>query len=323
MNVLGCDNGDRLGTRTFPSVALLRTVEPPVVIGLPIYNGERFVEEAITSLLGQTYSDFHLHIADNASTDDTEGICRAAAETDKRIHYLRRESNLGAIDNHNLLVTDTSSELFMWAGADDVHDPTRLQRCVEALTSEPDAVLAFTSARLIDTTGAILRIWHSSCRFADPDPTVRLRDALAELDPSRYIYGLMRRQALTQTELQSPIRRGDGVLIAALSVIGRFAEVREPLLGQRWHESRLSNVSARDWYHQVAPDGRIRLPNVEEGYWYARAISRVPLSPMQRLRLLRATAPWLKANAIPMAKNVARAGITLSERAVESVRSRG
>ena len=51
---------------------------PSVIIGLPVYNASRYLGIALDSLLGQTFEDFELLISDNASTDETEEICRAA-----------------------------------------------------------------------------------------------------------------------------------------------------------------------------------------------------------------------------------------------------
>ena len=72
-----------------------------VAIGMPVWNGEQFVSEAIESILGQTYGDLELVISDNASTDGTAEICSAYAKQDGRIRYIRQEKNIGAAPNHN------------------------------------------------------------------------------------------------------------------------------------------------------------------------------------------------------------------------------
>ena len=73
--------------------------QPVVSVGLPVYNGESFLEQTIESVLGQTFTDLELIISDNASTDDTEKICRRFAERDSRIRYYRNPDNLGAARN--------------------------------------------------------------------------------------------------------------------------------------------------------------------------------------------------------------------------------
>ena len=81
-----------------------RTVPPRVTIGLPVYNGENYLAEAIDSILGQTFTDFELVISDNASTDRTEEICRKYADQNQRIRYFRHDRNRGASPNYNFTV---------------------------------------------------------------------------------------------------------------------------------------------------------------------------------------------------------------------------
>jgi glycosyltransferase involved in cell wall biosynthesis len=74
---------------------------PRVSIGVPVFNGERFLAETLDSLLNQTFSDLEVVISDNASTDQTEEICRAYAAHDARIRYYRNDVNRRAAWNHN------------------------------------------------------------------------------------------------------------------------------------------------------------------------------------------------------------------------------
>lgn len=77
---------------------------PLVSIGMPIYNGARYVEEALQSILGQTFSDFELIISDNASSDATESICRRYAVEDSRNRYSRNTHDLGATANYSRVI---------------------------------------------------------------------------------------------------------------------------------------------------------------------------------------------------------------------------
>jgi glycosyltransferase involved in cell wall biosynthesis len=115
---------------------------PTLTIGLPVYNGERYLTESLDALLAQTYQDFELVISDNASDDGTADICRAYAERDSRIRYLRQPVNIGAGPNHNVLVPMARGKYFKWASHDDLYDPQLLELCIEALESRPEFVLA-------------------------------------------------------------------------------------------------------------------------------------------------------------------------------------
>src|SRR6201994_4570871 len=74
----------------------LMNASPLVSVGLFVYNGERFLEQSLRSILNQTFTDFELIISDNASTDRTAEIVKAYAKRDHRIRYYRSEKNMGA-----------------------------------------------------------------------------------------------------------------------------------------------------------------------------------------------------------------------------------
>ena len=126
---------------------------PRVSIGLPVYNGEEFLEEAIVSILSQTYQDFELIISDNASTDLTEKICQKYAAQDARIVYSRNVENVGIMNNHNLTFRRARGEYFRFAGYDDVWAPTLLERLVTELDKRPEVVVCYPAFVLIDGQG--------------------------------------------------------------------------------------------------------------------------------------------------------------------------
>ena len=93
---------------------------PPLTVGLPVYNGERFLAGAIESILEQTYGDLELLVSDNASTDATEEICRDFARRDSRMRYHRHSKNCGGAWNFNFVVHRAESRLFRFAAHDDL-----------------------------------------------------------------------------------------------------------------------------------------------------------------------------------------------------------
>jgi glycosyltransferase involved in cell wall biosynthesis len=90
-----------------------------VSIGMPVYNGEEYIRDALDALLRQTFADFELIISDNASSDRTEAICREYAQRDARIIYFRQKENLGAAANFQFVLDHARAGLFMWAAYDD------------------------------------------------------------------------------------------------------------------------------------------------------------------------------------------------------------
>ncbi|MGH3849037.1 MAG: glycosyltransferase family 2 protein, partial [Pseudonocardiaceae bacterium] len=203
----------------------LTMAAPPVAIGLPVRNGEPYLSQALDSLRAQRGVDFELIIADNCSTDGTAERCRAAARMDERIRYIRRETDIGAVANHNRLVAETTSAHFCWAASDDEYHPDRLAQMHAALVEHPKSVLSYTAATEIDETGQPVGVWHDRCLVDHSDPVVRFSELLAKEHPALHSYGLFRRETLLRTNLERPLGTGDRVLLAEIALHGRFVGI--------------------------------------------------------------------------------------------------
>lgn len=183
-----------------------------VAIGMPVWNGEQFVSEAIESILGQTYGDLELVISDNASTDGTAEICSAYAKQDRRIRCIRQEKNIGAAPNHHEVFRRSSGQYFKWACHDDVLAPEFIHECVRALDADEAAVVCSPSTVLINEDGSSVsyssqdnglvdnygNVWRvvENPRLTSPDPADRFTAVLCNIDWCFEIYGLIRRSAL-------------------------------------------------------------------------------------------------------------------------------
>ncbi|MHC1696703.1 MAG: glycosyltransferase family 2 protein [Geobacteraceae bacterium] len=110
---------------------------PKVSIGMPVYNGEKYIREALDSLLSQTFTCFELIISDNASTDGTQVICHDYAVQDKRIRYIRQQENLGAAANFKIVLDEAVGEYFMWAACDDIRSPDFIEVNLAFLRANP------------------------------------------------------------------------------------------------------------------------------------------------------------------------------------------
>src|SRR5262245_51224042 len=132
-----------------------RNASPRLSIGLPVYNGERFLEPALDCLLAQTFEDFEIIIGDNASTDRTPEICESYKRRDLRVRYIRNERNLGAIANFNRVFQLSTAPLFKWAAHDDLYRESYLETCIRLLDENPDAILAHSNTAFIDDNGEL------------------------------------------------------------------------------------------------------------------------------------------------------------------------
>lgn len=129
---------------------------PLVSIGVPVYNGERYLEQSLESLLAQTYENLKIILLDNASTDRTGEICRRYAESDSRIRYPRNEKNLGHTVNTNQIVPMARGTYYRQHHDDDLMMPRCTEACVQALESDTKAVLAHTDTKTNDGSGKII-----------------------------------------------------------------------------------------------------------------------------------------------------------------------
>ena len=212
---------------------------PLVSLGLPVYDGERFLIEAIDALVAQTFVDFELIISDNASTDATEAICREHARRDARIRYWRSIANRGAVWNHNRVLDLARGEFFKWVHHDDICAPTFLEQCVGVFRSEPSAVvLVYPRSRVIDEHGAVLWEHWDGLDLRKRTPHQRLKQ-LVRNPPNMgtSVFGLARTSALRQTRGILPILSPDYLVLAELALLGEFREVPELHFLKRYHRS--------------------------------------------------------------------------------------
>jgi len=280
------------GTRSLPAGP-----SPRVSIGLPVRNGERYLEAALDSLLAQTFTDFELVISDNASTDATPSICRAYAARDARIRYSRLEKDIGGFPNHNRVVELSVGEYFTWGSHDDLRAPDHLAQCVAVLDRDPGVVLCFSRVQEIDE-----RVNPRPGRreflanVASSDPNERWWDLVNGdwvYDP---IYGVIRRDVLRRTGLLRPYWDSDRVLLAELALHGRFQRLEEALFFRRVHAGQSCRVfpSRRAlvaWYapHRI---GDIAFPLLTECRDWFLVIARASIPWRVRLRCTGAAIRW-------------------------------
>jgi glycosyltransferase involved in cell wall biosynthesis len=215
------------------------TSAPRVSIGVPVYNGERFLGRTLDSLRAQSFTDFELIISDNASTDGTRSICMEYAARDARIRYVPSPVNNGAAWNMNRVVELATGEYFKWAMADDLCVDSFLAQCVAVLDRDPGVVLVCSRTMLIDESDKELKRVESSWNLQSPRAEDRLRHTIlwgGHWVNADALQGVIRRAALARTHLVPRYQGGDKRPIAELSLAGRFVELPEFLLLRRTHD---------------------------------------------------------------------------------------
>jgi glycosyltransferase involved in cell wall biosynthesis len=284
------------------------TVRPPsrprVSVGLAVYNGEVFLEETMTSLLNQTYSDFELIVSDNASTDGTRDIVHRLQRDDPRIRLHVFPSNQGPAANYNKTVDLATGEYFAWSAADDVRATTFLERCVDVLDRDPGTVLAYSRTRIIED-GRSPRDYDYEPDVDAESPHDRLR-SLLRVDHRRHgafeIFGLMRLDALRDAGPLGAYARADSVMLARMALRGRFTMVPEHLFFNRNHPSRsvrstpnrtyrergtvvrvlgCGPIPADEWW-DASKKGQVVWPEWSLLHHYRSAVANAPLDDLER-----------------------------------------
>lgn len=277
-------------------VGMTMSQDPRVSIGVPVYNGENFLAEALESVLAQTFADFEIVICDNASTDSTPQICKSFAERDPRIKYFPSETNLGAAINYNRTFELSEGEFFKWLAHDDLMAPEFLERCVAALDADTDAVLACPhTVRLDAERKKVVKTLDQSDRTDSDRPYVRFNDLLYNTD-RHYVFGLIRSSVLGQTPLIGNYTDSDGNLIVELSLRGRFVDVPEVLLYLREHSKRSvranQHFQKREAWFDPAKANKLNFPAWKALAEYHKSLFRVPLSFGDRARSLGLLMKW-------------------------------
>lgn len=280
---------------------------PRVSVGLAVFNGEKYVEEALDSVLAQTYTNFELIISDNASTDRTAQICDAYAAKDHRIRYYRNEKNLGAARNFNRVFELSSGEYFKLIAHDDVIAPEYIRKCVSVLDSDPSFVLCYTKAGRIDEHGTLVGTYDRSRDKVKLDflrPHERFGLLLSIKNPCWPIMGVVRASALRMTSLFGDYIGADRNLLAEVSLLGRLFQVQEYLFFRRDHPEAYTRkycqqsyaVSVDRYAEQMAfwtSDGSTRLPWWRGCQEYFRSVRRAPLDWRERLLCYSQIYKWI------------------------------
>jgi glycosyltransferase involved in cell wall biosynthesis len=278
---------------------------PQLSIGLPVYNGEKYLAESLDALLGQSYEDFELIISDNASTDGTADICRHYAKQDSRIRYVRQQRNIGCAPNHNFLVGQARGELFKWASSDDLYGRDLLKRCIDALNEDRRIVLAHSWTATIDKSGIVTRAAEYSLTTASPRAPQRFRSMLFDKGGDD-VYGVIRAEVLRRTTLGS-YHHADRTIVTEIALHGPFHQVPDWQYFRRDHpdqaERACPTVRTRCANLDPRRADRLRHPIVRlyaEYVWaYLVAIQRAPLSPADRRECYHFLVQWMTSRARP------------------------
>lgn len=226
---------------------------PAVSVGMPVYNGAKYIREALDSLLAQTFTDFELIISDNASTDESHEICGEYVGKDPRIKYVRQSENLGGVANFNYVLANSKGDYFTWLACDDSFDPSFLEKTVQYLDQFEDVVACACDFRVIDENGDLSRIerleriypledWRHSQEHFFMFPLTNVYFAF---------YGMFRRRALENAGIKNKptwcgLASGNETpFLCRVVALGKIVALPEILRAYRNHSRSMYNTEQK------------------------------------------------------------------------------
>jgi glycosyltransferase involved in cell wall biosynthesis len=257
-------------------------------IGLPVRNAGSKVAGTIRSILGQTETDIELVITDNASTDDTEAVCRELARADDRIAYHRQAENIGLLNNFIFAMRTARGRYFRWIGDDDRLEPDYAARCLAEFAGDPRLVLVTTAISYTAEDGTVATEPYESTALRSDDPAVRFAELMRLLNASHLMidpmYGMMRRDVAAALPRRNMLHE-DEIFAGKLALAGPWGHVPELLAHRHWNDDSVVRLGRM----LGVPRWQWRMRNALQARETAGYVNGLPgLSDEQRRQILAA-----------------------------------
>jgi glycosyltransferase involved in cell wall biosynthesis len=269
-----------------------------VSIGVPVYNGERYLGDCLASVRSQTHAELDIVISDSGSSDGTEEISREAVRSDSRIRYFRATPYRGVDENFNFAFEQARGGYFCWIASDDAYAPSFVERSLGALLERPELRLAFPAAAGIDEDWRVDSRTPFISTYRDDEfsldasaPSERFASLLRGIRECNAIAGLFRREAIAATGLFAHHQGSDIVLLASVVLAGPCSKLPEPLLLRRIHEEQTSRTMFLGQADRVFNRKLPKLAYIESVHVYLRlreTIHRADIDADEKRRCLRA-----------------------------------
>ncbi|MGR3292444.1 MAG: glycosyltransferase [Candidatus Scalindua sp.] len=233
---------------------------PKISVVMSVYNGEKYLREAVESILNQTFSDFEFLIMDDCSIDGTPKILNDYQQKDKRIKVIKNDRNMGLTRSLNMAIKQSSGNYIARMDADDIAIKERLEKQVDFMERNPDVVLLGTSFYEIDKHGKEL-----SCKLF-PTTDRDIRKMLIKFNPFCHASVVMRHSAFDKVGMydESILKTQDYDLWFRLASVGKVANLSDILMRRRYDDN---NISIAQGNEQLKWAVRIRKNAIKKGYY--------------------------------------------------------
>lgn len=229
-------------------------LQPKVSVIMNVYNGSNFLEDAIQSVLSQTFTNYELVIVNDGSTDQT-GQILDIHKYDCRVVIVTNPVNIGIAASKNIAIRKSKGEYIALMDADDISEPDRLQKQMDYLDSHPDIGVVGAWSRVINDKGellgevmrpesdSVILLWMLLRHCALNQPTVMLRRNLI-IQAGGY------NEKLSVSE--------DYEMWTRLASITKLSNIPEYLVRYRQHDTNISKLIESSYYHVVTSNKFIK-----------------------------------------------------------------
>ena len=220
-----------------------------ISIGLPVFNGEKFLSKKLESILSQTFTNFELIISDNASTDSTSDICKEFERKDKRIQYFRQEKTIAPILNYEYLLQKANCEYFLWTAVDDVLHQNFLEKNIEIIKNDEKIVCSISKMKLFgpmteymdsknENNSLFYKIHkkiYQKTGFQNTFPVSgnyenRIKEYIKNIRHNQVLYGVYRTKQLKKSFVQDSFIGNDAAITFNLLKYGEIYVIDEILM---------------------------------------------------------------------------------------------
>jgi glycosyltransferase involved in cell wall biosynthesis len=254
-----------------------------VSIGLPVRNAGTRLTDVVRSVLAQDHENLELVISDNASTDDTEDVCRALARSDSRIVFHRQPQNVGLLNNFRFVIGAAKGTYFRWIGDDDRLATDFVSRCLDMFEADPRLLLVTTAIAYTEPDGSTRSASYAGSALAADDPVDRFAEMLRLLNESHLLmdplYGMVRRETVAAIPRRNMLRE-DEVFATKLALAGPWGHITDVLAHRVWKTEPIGVVAHR----LGVPPWQARLANTLACREILRWLPQADLTDEQRRR---------------------------------------
>lgn len=217
---------------------------PKVSVMMPVYNAEKFLSQALDSILNQDFQDFHIVVSDDASTDRSAEIINKYKDWyPDKITVILNSSNLGVTSNCNLALSQCFGEYISLFAGDDIMLPGKLSKQVELMDKNPDCVLCYHPVEIFDSdSGKILFVTNQSSK----EDVFTTEDLLLKGGIAGGCSIMIRRDAIPSGGYDSRLKTvSDWLFFLEISMKGTLYKLDDVLAKYRKHSGGASQMTYR------------------------------------------------------------------------------